>query len=88
MTNVFVVDLFFCMELVPNLGSEFVLWRTETAPLYVGGTGRGTVGLGGGESSARRARICCSGTLLRLPYLELMLLRTLLEALAESESES
>lgn len=89
--------MFFCIELVPNLGREFVLWRTDTPPpiLGWGGTALGTAeGLpveGGGESSARRARICCSGILLRLPpYLELMLLLTLLEILplAESESES
>ena len=60
-----------------NLGSEFVLYLTDLG-WAGGGTGRGTGeaawpagGLGGGESScsARRANSCCSGMLLRRPYL-------------------
>lgn len=89
--RVLVVD-FFWIELVPILGNEFVLCLTDFG-WAGGGTGRGTGegawpgGLGGGESSSRRASSCCSGILLRRPYLELMLLLTLLE-IEPSESES
>lgn len=55
-----------------------------------GGGGEDCGGGGGEESSERRASTWASGTELRLPYLLLMLLRTLLLTLplAESESES
>ena len=93
--KVVLVLLDFCMALVPSLGKEFVLCclvegnpdiviEVDEEGIVRGGAG----GDCGGESSDSLANTVVSGTLLLLPYLLLMLLRTELEMLPEASSES
>ena len=91
--KVVLVLLDFCMALVPSLGKEFVLCcLVEGNPdIVIEVAEEGIVRGGGecgGESSDSLAKTVVSGTLLLLPYLLLMLLRTELEMLPEASSES
>jgi len=81
------------MALVPNLGKELVLCcLVEGNPdIVIEVVEEGIVRGGGecgGESSDSLAKTVVSGTLLRLPYLLLILLRTELEILPDASSES
>lgn len=84
------VLLLFCMALVPSLGRELVLCCLADTAVVVLGVGAVVLaGFSGRSSSSdRRARTVASGTLLLLPYLELMEERTELEIDPELSSLS